>query len=513
MPKVDYVRDEVKAVLPSYNLIRDCVAGELTVKKKGDKYLPRPNASDVSPENVARYKAYTDRAVFYNVTKRTLQGLVGQVFLRDAVIEVPKLLEIVRDDASGGGVSAEQQAKRSASHVVAYGRSGLFVDYPTVEGVTSRADLETGKVRPTIQVYEPWRVINWRTTSRGGRELLSLVVLSEMYTTSDDGFEIKLAEQFRVLRLLEPTLNVEGVVDDGKEEPITGDLVYSVELYRKFQAGWGMVSGYPKIPLDASGNRLSELPFVFIGSENNDSRIDEPPLYDLASLNIAHYRNSADYEESSFIVGQPTPVLAGLTEDWVKDVLKGTVALGSRGAIALPEGGSATLLQAGPNTMPFEAMEHKERQMVALGAKLVEQKTVQRTATEAGIDHTSENSILASSAKNVSNAYTWAFKWCAKFVGESEDNIKFELNTEFDLTKMTPEERRQLIAEWQAGAISFTEMRDNLRGGGVAKLDDEAAKAEIDEELANAPKLDAMGNVITGNNNNQDPASAPGQTA
>jgi hypothetical protein len=415
----------------------------------------------------------------------------------------------VRDDASGGGVNVEQLAKRAAGYVVAHGRCGLFIDYPTVETATTRADLEAGNVRPTMQLSAPWQVINWRTISRGGRELLSLVVMSEMFTKSDDGFEMKQEEQFRVLRLVEVVTQVTAESDTTTEQVATGELVYQVELYRKTSANWSMVKGYPKVPLDADGKRLSELPFMFIGSENNDSAVDSPPLYDLASLNIAHYRNSADYEESSFMVGQPTPVIAGLTEEWVKDVLKGTINLGSRAAIALPEGGSATLLQALPNAVPFEAMEHKERQMVALGAKLVEQKTVQRTATEAGIDHTSESSILASSAANVATAIQWGFEWCAKFVGVPETGIKFELNTEFDLTKMTPEERRQLIAEWQAGAISFTEMRENMRRGGVAKLDDEKAKAEIDEELANAPQLDAQGNVVPPNADPKKPTDKP----
>lgn len=520
MPKVDYTREEIKTQLPAYKLIRDCVAGEQHVKKEGDKYLPRPNAEDKSESNQARYKAYVDRAVFYNVTKRTLNGLIGQIFLRRPVVEVPTLLEPVRDDATGGGVSIEQLSKRAANYVVGFGRAGLFVDYPAVDAPTSRADMEAGNIRPTIAVSAPWEVINWRTITRGGRELLSLVVMSEKFTLSDDGFELKQGEQFRVLRLVvAPTpsdtpSSVDAGSNDGDDDtdglPVNSRLIYQVELWRKGTAGFNMVQGYPKFPRDASGANLEEIPFVFIGSDNNDTNVDNPPLYDLASLNIAHYRNSADYEESAFIVGQPTPYFSGLTEDWVNNVLKGTVTLGARGAVPLPEGGSAGLLQATPNTLPFEAMQHKERQMVALGAKLVEDKQVQRTATEADIEHTSESSTLASSAQNVGSAFKWALDWCAVFVGVPDSGIKFELNTEFDLTKMTPEERKQLVAEWQAGAIAFTEMRENLRRGGIAKLDDEKAKAEIEQELASAPKLDAQGNPV---DPNADPNANPGAAA
>ena len=125
--------------------------------------------------------------------------------------------------------------------------------------------------------------------------------------------------------------------------------------------------------------------------------------------------------------------------------------------------------------------------MVAMSAKMVEQKPVSRSETVSAFEAASENSTLSSTAKNVSAAYTWGLEWCAKFVGAPETAIVFELNTDFDIANMTPQERQQVITEWQAGAISFTEMRENLRKAGVAKLDDDKAKQEIEEELEDAP--------------------------
>ena len=49
---------------------------------------------------------------------------------------------------------------------------------------------------------------------------------------------------------------------------------------------------------------------------------------------------------------------------------------------------------------------------------------------------------------------------------------------------MTADERRQLIAEWQAGAITFSEMRARLIDDEIAFIeDDELAKAEIESDL------------------------------
>jgi hypothetical protein len=231
-------------------------------------------------------------------------------------------------------------------------------------------------------------------------------------------------------------------------------------------------------PKDSSGNPLKEIPFIFLGAENNDPTPDDSPLFDLASLNIAHYRNSADYEESSFLVGQPTPVVSGLTKDWAIDILGGVINLGSRAVIPLPVGGKAELLQADPNSMPKEAMEHKEKQMVALGARIVEARDVQRTATESGQDEEVETSILINAARNVSLGYTKALAWAGLFVSSSGVSAVV-LNTDFAMARMTVEERQQLVTEWQAEAISFSEMRRGLTTQGTANLTDEEAQVEI----------------------------------
>lgn len=436
-----------------WDLISDCLAGSRRIKTRGDMYLPRPNADDVSEANLARYACYLDRAVFYNVTKRTMGGLVGQIFARDPIIEVEPELQVIIDDATGSGVPIIQLSKLISKYVVGHGRCGLWIDYPRTDGPITKA--QQGEIRPTITPYRPNKIINWDEIVRGGLRILSLVVLEEPYVKTNDGFLKTFGIQYRVLRL-------------------TGG-VYTVALYRDSNLQ-EQASIYT--PVDASGKTLDKIPFIFIGPETNDTEINEPPMYDLAELNVAHYRNSADYEESAYIVGQPTPYFAGLSESWVSQVMGGKVQLGSRAAVPLPVGGTAGLLQAQPNTLPFEAMKHKERQMVALGAKLVETADIQRTATETSIDYSNETSILGAAADNVSDAFVRALRFCAAFIGSS-DIVKYQLNTEFDLLKLSPQERQEVIAEWQAQALTFSEMRENLRRAGVATLPDEKAKQEI----------------------------------
>jgi len=279
------MRDEIKERLEEYKLIEDCIHGEVKIKKGRTKYLPQPDAQNTSAENIARYDAYLVRAVFYNATRRTLAGLLGEIFAIDPVYKIPPQLQPTYEDATGGGVSAVQQAIVATHNVLAYSRAGLWVDFPqrpTVKNEETGEDedrpitieeVESGNFYPLIYVYEPWRVINWRNITRGSRVLLSLVVIEEDYEAKDDGFEIKTEKRWRVLRL------------DERGE-------YSIEIWYK-DAAEPQSRTYPT---DSTGKRLNEIPFKFVGARNNDANVDPPLLYDLASLNIAHYRNSADLE-------------------------------------------------------------------------------------------------------------------------------------------------------------------------------------------------------------------------
>ncbi len=471
-PQVDFKRAEYIDLLPRWTLIRDVLSGDRKVKEKKEEYLPKPNPNDTSDENRKRYDQYLERAVFYGVSGRTLRGMVGEVFSVDPVTELPSDLELLKVDVDGAGVSLDQQARKAVSYAVAYGRCGILTDYPERTETASKADLAAGNVRPSVCFYDPWDIINWRTETVGGKKLLSLVVLSEKEIVDDDGFRHTFDPYYRVLRLVEGLYHSQTWYFDEDKQVFKMDSDI--------------------IPTDGAGKPWNEIPFTFIGSENNDPNPDLPPMEDLAVLNIGHYRNSADYEEACYITGQPTPWFAGLTEKWVKEVMKGGVQLGSRAAIPLPENGSAGLLQVEANIMPKEAMEHKERQMVALGAKLVEQKTVQRTAQEAGMDNAESSSVLAMAAQNVAKAYQSALVWAAKFMGlavsdtEAADaegkSISYELNTEFSFSQLAGPEIAAVIAAWQANAISKSEMRDNLRNGGIAYQTDEDYQDEVDAQ-------------------------------
>lgn len=485
---VKHIRPEVEKLLPIYRMIRDVLRGPAAVKGGREFYLPIPDPSDTSVAGVYRYNHYVDRAIFFDATARTHEGYIGQIFYREYQVELPPTLEVLKDDIDGEGTTLEQQAKNTAGEVLAFGRAGLLTDYASQVANPTLQDQITGRARPIISLYHPENIINWRWTTVNNRKFLSLVVLKEMAHDDDDGFEGTETDQWRELRMVPR--------DEGSDQ-----YILVVRIWRNVDGDFRVID--ESFPTMGNGNNWDVIPFSFIGSVDNDPSIDKPPMEGMAHVNIGHFRNSADYEESVFMLGQPTPWASGITENWLKDAWNGELRLGSREFIPLPDGGQMGLLQVSPNSLAKDAMDQKERQLVALGAKLAEAKQVQTTATEENRNSVIENSTLSSVAKNTSAAYTKALTFAAMYAGE-DTKLVFELNTDFEITRMSPQDRQQLLAEWQGGGITWEEYRWNMKRSGIAYEDDKKAKRTIQAELEESLNLEDEDGRSTGN---REPAS------
>ena len=469
---VAFIRNEIAKKRKEWTIIKDCLEGEVKIKEKGFEYLPYPTTSADSCDNNEhdpRYKAYKARANFMNVTRRTVYELLAQVFIKTPIAEVVdnKIMKLLSDNATGNGVSLEQCAKTSLKYALAYAYGGILVDFPQTD-VVSVNQYNEGIYRPTITPYSPFAIRNFRVEDFGAEERLTLVVLQENYWDYDsDGFEVAEKQQLRVLRL------------DKAGEYV--QHIYRGESYTSDGKAVGWKKELEIKPTDLNNKPLREIPFYFIGMENNNPYPDNPIMYDLATLNISHYRNSADYEETMFVAGQATLFVSGLETSNNKDP---KVKLGVTGGINLKNGGTCGLLQAKSDSGLAESMEKKEKAMAKFGAKFLETDNVAKTAYQVKVENPSQGSILANCADNVSKAYTKALQFAHNLVGLDASSVRFELNTDFEYNRVGTDEQNQVINSWTAGAIAFEEMREVLRRAGVATLDDKTALAAIQKEQA-----------------------------
>ena len=439
-----------------WEMVRRVCRGAQAVK--GGGFLPYLNAQDESDENKARNEAYVDRAVFYNVTGRTRDGLLGLAFRRDPDTEqLPEKLKYLLQNADGNGSSIYQQSQAAVVSVLETGRHGLLVDYS--ESLS----------KPLIKSYQAEDIINWRTEIVDGETHLTLLVLHEIHEEAT-GYETTCIDQWR--------------------EYVLADGVVTTRLWRKTSAGIAQVS--EDVILKSSRGSLPAIPFVFIGAQNNDESIDEAPLFDLAHLNVAHYRNSADYEDSVFFAGQAQPWISGLTEEWRDHLEKSGIYVGSRSPIPLPVNGAFGFAQVQPNTLAKEAMDQKEAQMSALGAQLLENSKAAKTATQDDNEKEATTSVLSTVVGNVSEAYARAFVFCGQFLGqEFSPPAQYKINQDFVRMTADPQMITAIVDSWQKGAFAKVDARAFLRRINVIPADrtDEQIDADAEQE---GPSLGSM---------------------
>ncbi|EPV7659148.1 DUF4055 domain-containing protein, partial [Acinetobacter baumannii] len=178
-------------------------------------------------------------------------------------------------------------------------------------------------------------------------------------------------------------------------------------------------------------------------------------------LNLAHYRDSADFQESVFFMGQPQYYAKGVNWEWYDQAKKRGIYIGAKVLLPLPENGGLGIVQADPNTLAREAMKDKWEKMKEMGARLIEKGTAgKKTATEANSDDAVQHSVLSLCVVNMNEALSAALRWAAKFVTPNvdvltKDDLMFEISQEFNKQGYLAELARQLFEAALQGRSSF----------------------------------------------------------
>jgi hypothetical protein len=419
---------------------------DITRLKNLSQYLITLNPNDTSKENQTRNEQYKKRAIFYAIASQTAQGMVGTIFRKWPQTNLPAELEYLKTNADGAGISIYQSSQGACDDVLRKGRAGIFVTFPPTDGEVKRQDILDGRYVATIHRFEPEEVINWRIEQDGSRIRLAMVVTKEQEEViAADGYATEFLDMYRELYL--------DYVRDAEGNAVTAYKVFHERIWRQ-GVDRALTMGKVHIPRDASGQYWREIPFTFLGSENNDTNPDMPPMLALVELNIGHYRNSADYEDSVWFSGQAQPWMSGLSQDIIDLMKANNMYVGSRNLVGVPSGERFEFAQAQPNTMVREAMQDKINAMIQLGARLMQTGSATKTATQAEADKETQTSVLALVASNVSEAYTQALQWVCRYMGVNPDGVAYTLSQDFVSPTASPQMLQQMVAGFMTGAIT-----------------------------------------------------------
>jgi len=461
---VSSTHPEYDAHIMRWALVRD------VVNSRVKQYI-----KDVDINDPFRNKRYKDDAQFTNFTGRTKHGLLGAIFRKNVSSVLPLPIAYLEEDATGTGMSLTKLAQEVSGEILQSARYGLLVDYPASQNGLTAAEVADMNLAARISRYTAESIINWYIEIVNGIPTLTLVVLKECTSVlGEDGFEWREQTQYRVLRMIEGT--------------------YVQLLYNEREE---LINMYE--PLQSNGQKWDKIPFVFVGAEDNDASIDAAPLYDLAMLNIGHLRNSADYEESTHITGQPTLIInTSMSTEEFNAANPNGVVIGARRGHNLGESGSAQFLQASPNQLADTAMSRKEQQAIMLGARLITPTSANETVDAARMRHSGETSVLEVIAHNVEHALIKCCEYALAFMGDSSqaEEIDITVNTEFFDSPLDPNLVMAQLQLYNNGIIAKSDIRDELRRHGALdeSRTDEDIDAEVDTDTGSDPGFSFLPN-------------------
>lgn len=447
-----------------WKMCRDANEGQFAIHKAGSAYLPR-----LSGQNDDEYSAYKSRALFYEATGRTIQGLTGMIFRKPPEIE-HGAMEDFDNDVNLSGMSLRGFSEDLTGEIMTVGRVGVLVEYPqaVTEGITL-AQAQSLNMRPYFIKFPTENIRNWKVGRINNKTQITEIRLTEFIEIQSGEFDVVEKEQIRVLDL-----------DEGK---------YRVRLYQKDPKTnkWVLVSE-PYYPV-RNGAFIPEIPFVFISANGVSQMVESPPLLGLVNINISHYRSTADLEHGAHFTGLPTAIITGIQADDAKGEFK--IGASNAWLFSNPDANAKYLEFTGQGLSALvERLKSKEGQMASLGAQMLSPDTRRNESTEtAGMRHMGENSILANIAQAVSEGINKCLVIAGEWMGITPSEI--ELNRDFMPTPMTPQMLTSLVASWQSGAISSQTLFDNLKEGEVISHDKdfEEEQDEIQNGALTLPPL------------------------
>ena len=243
-----------------------------------------------------------------------------------------------------------------------------------------------------------------------------------------------------------------------------------------------------------SCNKLwDRIPFVIGGSDSNDWCEQNIPLESLAKMNLAHYRNSADYEQSAFICGQVQPWMSGVSEQRMEALEKQQIRIGAGAMIMLEENGKFGFAQAEPNGLAGEAMDKKYAIMQALGAKLAQESDSKvRTATQSNHEAGVQNSTASMCVSNLNEAIHDAILLSHEYLGitYTAKDGEYLFKAKQDFTVATPDTAimTNIMSFVQGGLAPKVVAYDYMRKYNLIdpELKDDEIDDLIDSELPSA---------------------------
>lgn len=447
MTDVSVINSDMKVLHSQVKIINDLLGGTKAMRNAKKSYL-----FQMELETDKAYEARLNRSTLYPALYETLSQMCGRVFFKPITIDDinEKIKNDILPDVDMVGNNLDVFASQWFYSALAYGVSFVLVDYTKTANTRTLAEEKSQGARPYFVHIKPQAVLGFKSAMINGKQSLTQFRYKELIVEDDGEFGLKTIEQINVYEI-------------GR-----------VRKYQNLESGWELVED---LEMKAKGKALDFVPIVPFITKPCGFMLGEPPLMELAYLNIKHWQSQSDQDNILNIAR--VPLLGIFSDNDVQNLTIGgsAIQLNTESRMAYIEH-SGSSINAGQ-----DSLKELESQMRVAGAKLLDKTVLAMTDSQARDEQGKEISLLRLYANKFEDSLDLALEYVGKWMGiENVGNVEISGNIDSDLD---PNASMDTVIKLQmAGTLSkhsvFNEAKRRGLIGDTLEWEDEQAR--LDEE-------------------------------
>ena len=438
---------EYNAMAARWGAVEALMGGTLTMREKGETYLPKFTA-----ETQTEWENRRNTSTLFNAFKRTIRSLSAQPFRKPVTLEVnlPEL-EIIGQDVDRTGRDLTGFCRDLLVDLLLYGKAHILVDKPDTRGMdaVTLEDAERLNIRPYFVRPAVSSVIAWSGQTIANVDRLTQVRLRETRTEAAGAWGHRAIRRVRVLY------------------PDRIDIYEQVTVQQ--QAEWVLV--------DTMLQPLGVIPMVTIYGNQTGFMVAEPPLEDLADMNVKHWQTQSDQDSILHFARVYLLAFLGFNEEQVKVVQLGN----ARGIVSNNPIAKVQVVEHSGNAIAAGTadLQRKEKFMEVMGAEMLMPKDGNVLATVRAIDHVEAISDLQAYCRNIEAGVQQAFALAGQWIGRKDAEAQVDIFQDFGMELGSDKSLAELRADYLARAITLrTYLLERKRYGLYSD------SLDVDQEIA-----------------------------
>lgn len=444
----------VMAMARMWRPIQLCIGGTEALRANAADWIPKEPEEDD--------EAYTRRiyhATLPPFTMRLASQAAGTILRKGIKLvseDSQEWWDEWRLDVTGGGITLDQFIHNRLVSALLYGHSSMFPDFSGTTPAMTLAEERARQDRPYLVAVDAPQILGWRTVDGNPQGRLTEVRIAEVMIRQKAGgsFSDEAIEQIRIIQ--------EG----------------SYELWQRASDAGTEGTGWTRV---RTGDfSLQQVPLATIYSRQLATLVSEPPLLEVAQLNIAYAQRFTDYHHSIHVGAFPLLALLGYDDEGAK-----RVGLSVNHALLLPPDGDAKYPSMDPTVFDaqLKCLKALEEQISSLGISTLAQQNLTNAAADAKrLDRVDSDSIMAVISGDLERAVQQVLNAVAEYASVEPPQVTIPKDYENRL--LDGNQITSYLQLYMQGAISQRTLLEILQMGEVLP-----PSVDLDEEIERTQKM------------------------